>query len=223
MDVVLKVVEGAKSGGKIAVKKAEFVIGRGQDCHLCAGSSAISRKHCVILRQDARVAVKDLGSRNGTLLNGKKIEGETELKSGDEIVVGPLKFQVLITPGLANAKLPEVKSVAEAVTRAAEKPVHDPGDEDISRWLLAPINPTAGAETQTIRMDETSAASLKSFAAAVDSDTKALDMVKEEAADAEEEKKGKGPGKLPKQPSKPETKDSREAAAEALRAWSRRR
>jgi predicted component of type VI protein secretion system len=72
MDVSLKVLEGAKSGTKIAVKKTEFIIGRSQDCHLCAGSSAVSRQHCAILRTDNRVSIKDLGSRNGTIVNGNK-------------------------------------------------------------------------------------------------------------------------------------------------------
>ena len=109
MEVMLKVLEGAKSGAQVAIKKNEFVIGRSQECHLCAGSSAVSRRHCAILRDDNRVSIKDLGSRNGTLVNGQKIEGEVELASGDEVVVGPLKFLVTISTGIANAKRAEVK------------------------------------------------------------------------------------------------------------------
>jgi hypothetical protein len=221
MDVKLKVLEGAKTGAKIAIKKSEFVIGRSQSCNLCAGSSAISRQHCAILRDETRVAIKDLGSRNGTLVNGKKIEGEVELTTGDEIVVGPLKFLITITPGIQNAKKPEVKSVAEAVVRASEASKSSVGDEDISQWLVGPSS--ALSETQTIRMDDTNAlkklseAAEQAAAAASEAETSALEI-------PTEEKSGKkGPGKLPKMSSKPETKDSREAAAEALRAWSRRR
>lgn len=234
MDVILKVIEGAKHGAKLAVKKSEFLIGRSQECHLCAGSTAISRKHCAILRTDNRVAVKDLGSRNGTLVNGQKIDGEVELASGDEITVGPLKFLITISPGINNAKRPEVKSVAEAVARVAETAPILNGGDDVSQWLVDPAN-SALNETQTIRMDDTNAVHLKlrqalaeeAQAAAVAAET--VDHPgPEAAANAEEgaEKKSdekKGPGKLPKLPSKPSSKDSREAAAEALRAWSRRR
>jgi pSer/pThr/pTyr-binding forkhead associated (FHA) protein len=225
MDVTLKVLEGAKSGAKIAVKKAEFIIGRSQECHLCAGSSAISRRHCAILRDETRVAIKDLGSRNGTLVNGHKIEGEVELTSGDEVVVGPLKFLVTITAGIQNVKKPEVKSVAEAVVRTAETPHSSVADDDISKWLLGPSS--ALVETQTIRMDDTNA--LKKLAeaaeeakAAAERETTAIETHAPEAQMAESPSK-KGPGKLPKVPSKPGSKDSREAAAEALRNWSRRR
>ena len=225
MDVTLKVLEGAKTGAKIAVKKSEFIIGRSQKCHLCAGSSAVSRQHCAITRQDNRVTVKDMGSRNGTLVNGNKIEGETELTSGDEITVGPLKFLVTISTGISNVKKPEVKSVAEAVVRTADTPSASVADDDITKWLLGPTS--ALTETQTIRLDDTNAIQKMreaAEAAALEGETQVADS----AATADEEKtespSGKqGPGKLPKVPEKPGTKDSREAAVEALRAWSRRR
>ena len=231
MDVTLKVLEGAKSGAKIAVKKAEFIIGRSQGCHLCAGSTAISRHHCAILRQEGRVAIKDLGSRNGTLVNGVKIAGETELTSGDEITVGPLKFLIAISTGISNVKKPEVKSVAEAVVRASQTPSGAIDDDDITKWLLSPSS--ALTETQTIRIDDTNAIQkMKEAAAAVESETdvKAMDIpqaeepakeAKKEAKEEEQDKPGSS-GKL-KFPTKAQAKDSREAAVEALRAWSRRR
>jgi pSer/pThr/pTyr-binding forkhead associated (FHA) protein len=225
MDVILKVLEGAKSGAKIAVKKTEFIIGRSQGCHLCAGSSAVSRQHCAILRQDNRVSIKDLGSRNGTLVNGIKIAEETELASGDEVTVGPLKFLVTISTGISNAKKPQVKSVAEAVVRTAEASTSSIGDDDITKWLLGPVS--ALTETQTIRIDDTNAIqkmreAAEAAAAASESETKATEPAPEEAKDEAPAVKP-GPGKLPKLPEKPGTKDSREAAVEALRAWSRRR
>jgi pSer/pThr/pTyr-binding forkhead associated (FHA) protein len=219
MDVVLKVLEGAKQGAKIAVKKAEFIIGRSQSCHLSAGSSAISRQHCAILRDENRVTVKDLGSRNGTLINGHKISEETELVSGDELSVGPLKFLVTITAGIANAKRAGVKSVAEAVARTAEHQSGEVDVDDISNWLLAPSAP-AMTETQTIRIDDTNAIQQLRKAAEEQESLETL-----AAADAETtiEESTVGKGKLPPVPPKPMAKDSREAAAEALRAWNRRR
>jgi pSer/pThr/pTyr-binding forkhead associated (FHA) protein len=225
MDVILKVLEGAKSGAKIAVKKTEFIIGRSQGCHLCAGSSAVSRQHCAILRQDNRVSIKDLGSRNGTVVNGIKIAEETELASGDEVTVGPLKFLVTISTGISNAKKPGVKSVAEAVVRTAETPMGSVGDDDITKWLLGPVS--ALTETQTIRIDDTNAIqkmreAAEAAAAASEGEAKATEPAAEELK-AESPATKPGPGKLPKLPEKAGTKDSREAAVEALRAWSRRR
>jgi hypothetical protein len=229
MDVILKVIEGAKSGAKVSLKKSEFLIGRSHSCHLCAGSSAISRQHCAILRHENRVTIKDLGSRNGTFVNGEKISSEVELASGDEIIVGPLKFMITISTGIANQKRPEVKSEAQAVERVAQQaPNGDASVDDITKWLLTP-DASALNETQTIRIDDTNAAQTSR---AIDADTAAMDAQAAAAAAAEDaaaeessagKSEKKGPGKLPKMPHKPSSKDSREAAAEALRAWSRRR
>ncbi len=231
MDVILKVTKGSKIGAKIAVKKDEFLIGRNPECHLCAGSTSISRRHCAITRDGTKVTIKDLGSRNGTLVNGEKITGEVELKSGDDITIGSLGFIVTISTGLSNEKKSEVKSVAEAVERVAEKSSGSSvGVDDISNWLIDTDKPKgAFSDTQTIRLDDTKASELREAvnAAAENGDVETTDVPTESPADAdkpEEKSKGKKePGKLPPMIKQPGTKDSREAAVEALRSWNRRR
>jgi len=248
MDVILKVLEGAKTGTKIAVKKDEFLVGRSQKCHLCAGSSSVSRRHCAITRQDATVSIQDLGSRNGTLVNGEKIAGKVPLSSGDEIGIGTLKMLVTITHGITNLKRPKVKTVAEAVDRAVATGDSTVGEEDITQWLLdAPgpsSTPQAANETQTIQLDDTNAIELKkeiekhqhaSVNDSVDSvnDSKTdseTDSKKDSKATAEETEaeveakpKKKEPGKLPPRSKELDSKDSREAAMNALRNFNRRR
>jgi pSer/pThr/pTyr-binding forkhead associated (FHA) protein len=231
MEVILKVTKGSKVGAKIAVKKDEFIIGRSPECHLCAGSTSISRRHCAITRSGTKVTIKDLGSRNGTLVNGEKTEGEVALESGDEITIGSLGFLVTISTGIANEKKSQVKTVAEAVERAAEKSAGLPiQDDDISGWLIDTGKPKGTfSDTQTIRLDDTKASELRDAMRELE-ETGAVDAALAEA-EAEEEKhddkqdkpKKKEPGKLPPLLKQPATKDSREAAAEALRSWNRRR
>jgi pSer/pThr/pTyr-binding forkhead associated (FHA) protein len=228
MDVILKVTKGSKVGAKIAVKKEEFLIGRSPECHLCAASTSISRKHCAITRNGTSVTIKDLGSRNGTLVNGHKIEGEVELNSGDEIAIGSLGFMVTMTSGLANEKKPEVKSVAEAVERVAAKSAGPVGVEDISNWLIDSDKPKgAFSDTQTIKLDDTKASELREavreMQAAAAAETTESPVVSESEVDADKSKIKKEPGKLPPMIKGPATKDSREAAVEALRSWNRRR
>lgn len=231
MDVILKVTKGSKIGAKIAVKKDQFLIGRSPECHLCAGSTSISRQHCAITRDGTKVTIKDLGSRNGTLVNGEKITGEVELKSGDDIGIGSLGFMVTISSGLNNEKKPEVKSVAEAVERVAEKSSSGIfGIDDISNWLVDTDKPKGSfSDTQTIRLDDTKASELReaikeASETAADETTEVPIAEPAEAAKPEDKSKGKKePGKLPPQLKQPGTKDSREAAVEALRSWNRRR
>jgi pSer/pThr/pTyr-binding forkhead associated (FHA) protein len=226
MDVILKVTKGSKIGAKIAVKKEEFLIGRSPECHLCAGSTSISRKHCAIRRDGTKVTIEDLGSRNGTVVNGEKIAGVTELHSGDDIVIGSLGFMLTISSGLANEKKPEVKTVAEAVERTAAKSSGPIGVEDISGWLIDTDKPKGTfSDTQTIKLDDTKATELRDAMKKLE-ESGAIEVPVQEAEEeksAEKSKDKKEPGKLPPSFKQPATKDSREAAVEALRSWNRRR
>ncbi len=255
MDVYLKVLEGAKSGGTIAIKKDRFLIGRSRKCHLCASSNAISRRHCVITRQDASVTIQDLGSRNGTLVNGNRIEQEVEIHSGDELGVGPLRFMLTISHGISNLKRPKAQSVAEVADRTVDTHHSNVQEEDISSWLLGTEPIQSMTETQTIRLDDTNATEMKQVMtqpvvppvaseSTGDAPTGSPSSSQQPITEAPEEepetvdsdvpsksnkgmdskifKKRKGPGKLPHLPHKPATKDSREAATEALRSWGRR-
>ncbi|UQA61660.1 FHA domain-containing protein [Polyangium aurulentum] len=66
----------------------EFIVGRGPECQLAVDDPLVSRKHAALhVRKDGVVA-QDLGSRNGVLVNGLKIDGPRELSPGDKIRIG---------------------------------------------------------------------------------------------------------------------------------------
>jgi len=71
------------------------IIGRRHDCDLCIPLMPVSRKHCQLSQNKEALKIRDLDSRNGTFLNGKRIEEET-LKAGDYIKIGPLTFLLQI-------------------------------------------------------------------------------------------------------------------------------
>ncbi len=96
LNVELKVVSGKQSGNVIELPAGKFLIGREHDCHLRPNSELISRHHCAFTVDDYTVRVRDLGSTNGTLVNGERIRGATILNPGDLVSVGKLAFQVII-------------------------------------------------------------------------------------------------------------------------------
>jgi pSer/pThr/pTyr-binding forkhead associated (FHA) protein len=72
------------------------IIGRRHNCDLRIPLDSISKRHCQIIQEDAgTLRLKDLGSRNGTFLNGKRIEEEA-VKAGDQIKIGPILFAIQI-------------------------------------------------------------------------------------------------------------------------------
>lgn len=68
----------------------EFAVGRDPKCQLVIDDATVSRRHAVITRKWGAFAIKDLGSKNGTFVNGEKIREKT-VSDGDEIVFGTVK------------------------------------------------------------------------------------------------------------------------------------
>lgn len=92
----LRVIDGKHEGHVIPLTQHKFLIGRERDCQLRTGSEMISRHHCVFTQDDYSVRLRDLGSTNGTFVNGERIRGEVILKTGDEVRVGKLAFIIEI-------------------------------------------------------------------------------------------------------------------------------
>lgn len=65
-----------------------FVIGRATDAHLSLDDGLVSRHHAALEVDEQRVRLQDLDSRNGTLVNGQRIQGMVELVHGDVVKIG---------------------------------------------------------------------------------------------------------------------------------------
>jgi pSer/pThr/pTyr-binding forkhead associated (FHA) protein len=101
MNVKLLVVHGRPRGKSLQFPHGEFVIGRGQECHVRPNSDWVSRQHCLLRVTERAVQLCDLGSTNGTLVNGRRILDEQPLQHGDQVQVGPLLFEVQLDETLA--------------------------------------------------------------------------------------------------------------------------
>jgi pSer/pThr/pTyr-binding forkhead associated (FHA) protein len=134
MEVKLIVASGKNQGKEIPLPGKQFLIGRGENCQLRPASERISRKHCALIVSEGRLVARDLGSTNGTTVNGERITGDKELKNGDKLNVGGvLEFVVQCTVELGGKKSPKVHSIQEAAARTVTKAAAD--DMDISQWL----------------------------------------------------------------------------------------
>ena len=200
MKAQLKVLGGSHAGKCITLAGQQFVIGRGEDCNLRSSSDAVSRRHCQINLKGSAVSVQDLGSRNGTFVNDQPILGEQALKTGDQLTIGPLKFEVLLTEAQPKSGAPPVP---------AQRPEENSGgkwnDDSVSQWLdeadaTERTQRLAGPDTRIFKFDET---------AAVDG-AKAAGLKGKKVPPPK-----KPPAKLPQK--KDNSKDSQEAAAQMLR------
>ncbi|HEY0481009.1 MAG TPA: sigma 54-interacting transcriptional regulator [Kofleriaceae bacterium] len=90
-------------GGSRVVDLPEGVdvtFGRSRGATITLDSEKVSRMHARVRRTGDVIEVEDLGSRNGTRVNGDKIEGPRRLVTGDEVSVGPILAVVGVTSGL---------------------------------------------------------------------------------------------------------------------------
>jgi pSer/pThr/pTyr-binding forkhead associated (FHA) protein len=83
---------GARDDRRIPLPETIFLIGRDRQCHLRPHCELVSKLHCAIAAWAGKVRVRDLRSRNGTYVNGRRIDGEVVVGNGDQLRVGSLVF-----------------------------------------------------------------------------------------------------------------------------------
>ena len=91
MNPKLVAIAGPWKGAFFLLSEGTHVVGREPDSQIRLDESAVSRRHCEIVRAGSRCTVRDLGSRNCTFVNGKAVT-ETEIALGDEVEIGASTF-----------------------------------------------------------------------------------------------------------------------------------
>ena len=121
MNYVLQVVRGRSATTTLRLADGVTSLGRHDDCIIRIKSSQVSRRHCEIIDSDGRLTLRDLGSSNGTFVNGKRVIGQQALKVGDEVTVGSVTLRVATlgpsaaAPHPQAAKKPGDTAVVDAV------------------------------------------------------------------------------------------------------------
>src|SRR5882724_9453399 len=95
MQVVLVMFRGDGERRSFSIAREVTVIGRREDCDLRIPVGDVSRKHCRVVKTEEQAKIEDLGSSNGTYVNGHRVQ-ESPLEPGDWVQVGPVQFVVQI-------------------------------------------------------------------------------------------------------------------------------
>lgn len=91
----------------IELPVGEFLIGRSAECQLALDDPLVSRKHAALRVRKDGVTVEDLGSRNGVLVNGAKIEGAQPVTDDDRLTIGGQELRVYFVDESADASTHE--------------------------------------------------------------------------------------------------------------------
>jgi len=90
---VLRFMGAPYAGKRVALPLGESFVGRQEDCLIVLDSPQVSRRHASLLRGDAGLSVRDLGSRNGVRVNGARVP-QAALEVGDTLHIGDAGFRV---------------------------------------------------------------------------------------------------------------------------------
>src|SRR5262252_5813683 len=87
----------------------EIIIGRSSDLDMVLVEDMVSRKHAKISTQTGQITIQDLGSTNGTFVNGEKIK-KVRLKEGDRILIGTSIIKLVTADGSSGMQLSEAEA-----------------------------------------------------------------------------------------------------------------
>ena len=111
----LRFISGKYQGGEFPLRSdREIVIGRSSELDMVLVEDMVSRKHAKISTQGGKILIQDLGSTNGTFVNGEKVK-KVHLKEGDRILIGTSIIKLVAMDG-TGAQM-SVPSEAEARER----------------------------------------------------------------------------------------------------------
>lgn len=100
---VLRFISGKYQGGEFPiVNDKPIIVGRSSDLDMVLVEDMVSRKHARITMQQDQIWIEDLGSTNGTFVNGEKIK-RARLKEGDRVLIGTSILKVIAGEGAASS------------------------------------------------------------------------------------------------------------------------
>ena len=93
------------------VHQGDSLLGRSHECLIVLASERVSREHAVVRRIHCGLEIEDLGSRNGTWVNGTRIRRATVLQQGDEVQLGEDVLEVVLKSNVrVPVTVPEISS-----------------------------------------------------------------------------------------------------------------
>jgi pSer/pThr/pTyr-binding forkhead associated (FHA) protein len=112
----LRFISGKYQGGEFPLRmNREIIIGRSSDLDMVLVEDMVSRRHAKITTSDSDIFIQDMGSTNGTFVNGEKIAGRARLTEGDRILVGTSIIKVVgVDSDIASQSEAEARRRLEA-------------------------------------------------------------------------------------------------------------
>lgn len=134
MQVVLIMFRADGERRSFSLPKDTTVIGRREDCDLRIPLAEVSRKHCKFTIDGETLTVEDMGSSNGTYVNGERVQNAA-VQAGDTVQVGPCIFIVQINGVPSDEEIqpaaPQAAPMGADDGATTQAPIANDDDDDI--------------------------------------------------------------------------------------------
>ena len=118
----LRFISGKYQGGEFPLRPhREIVIGRSSELDMVLVEDMVSRKHAKIITDENTVTIEDLGSTNGTFVNGEKVR-TSEIKDGDRILIGTSIIKLVTMGSEQSTSLTENEARSRLAVAANKRP-----------------------------------------------------------------------------------------------------
>jgi DNA-binding CsgD family transcriptional regulator len=108
------------SAPDIKLSEGKTLIGRDPQCHVVLSDSSVSRFHAEFSVCGANVSISDLGSHNGTYLDGERVQSSQQIRAGQQLHLGCVVFQVIASgDGEPEPETQSISDVFEPLTVAS--------------------------------------------------------------------------------------------------------
>jgi pSer/pThr/pTyr-binding forkhead associated (FHA) protein len=137
-------------GTPIVITKDLVVVGRKPECDLRLDHKSVSKMHCVIVKTDGLLLIRDLGSTNGTRVNGQRVR-RAALLPNDQLSIASFKFRVFLGPDAPEPPRPagdeanehtqqlDPKEVARLIGQARVPPDEGEGRDSAEMPVFKPF------------------------------------------------------------------------------------
>ncbi len=129
---------------EIELREGDVIVGRSSECDVQVEGEAVSRKHARIAVRSGAVFVEDMGSRNGTFVNGRRIAERTQVSPGDAVQFGEAGFELLAAqPAEARTVVMSRDAAPKPSVEPPSRPAAAPPSEPIIERAPQPSRPAA--------------------------------------------------------------------------------
>ena len=132
----------------LELSEGQFAVGRNATCQLSLDDPLVSRRHALLTVTDEGVTIEDLQSRNGVLVNGKRIDGRVEIQVGDRILIGAQELTLLQGKAVTSRDHQTTGGAAKMTLPKLEAALRIPSDLPGAGPTSAPAPPLEGSSSE---------------------------------------------------------------------------